>query len=63
MQNPKLPWIMERMCVKVGGHGGVGGGGGVMGEWGGGGGGVMICIPLISLSPLDNWSYYSSITK
>ena len=27
------------------------GGGGVMGEWGGG---VMICIPLISLSPLDN---------
>ena len=34
-----------------------------MGEWGGrvggswgsrGGGGVMICIPLISLSPLDN---------
>ena len=39
-------------------------GGGVMGEWGGGrgggswgsggGGGVMICIPLISLSPLDN---------
>ena len=29
-----------------------GGGGGVMGEWGGGG--VMICIPLISLSPLDN---------
>ena len=31
-----------------------GGGGG--GSWGsgGGGGGVMICIPLISLSPLDN---------
>ena len=41
-------------------------GGAVMGEWGGrgggggghggvgGGGGVMICIPLISLSPLDN---------
>ena len=37
-----------------GGHGGVGGRRG--GSWGsgGGGGGVMICIPLISLSPLDN---------
>ena len=37
-----------------GGHGGVGGAGGGGGSWGSGGGGVMIYIPLISLSPLDN---------
>ena len=44
---------MERMCVKVGGSWGSGGGGGGGGGHGGVGG-VMICIPLISLSPLDN---------